>query len=532
MVPYPKNIVRIGFSGIYSWRPHVEHLYFLSSLVKSAGHEVFFLTCDGDLPSCYTRELRGRLSFRECLQCRLGGIRSFPVTNIASVGQMARGDHTSSPSSYEWAKSSASTLGRFESDEEYSGEAFRLLASRLEPAVSMGFSAAKEWIRHKRLDAICVFNGRMDVTRAIYEAAKALGVRVVSLERTWFGDGLQILPEENCLGLRAIDGLVAEWRDRPLTRVQALRSAELIATRFLRTKSTEWRAYNRSAQVVPWPIENARRKILLLPGSRNEVWGHADWTSGWVDSRAAYDAIMCQLGLEQRDVVLRCHPNWSENIGKQDGRRAEDFYSSWAGRVGVLSIPSASTVSTIGLIRQCDAIVVTNGSAALEAGILGKQVIGIGPSTYQEAGIRDRLYSFDDLSKLRLHATLGADELSQVKYQLAMRTLRFCYTASYRIPQYTDSVRAERATKVRFDERAVADRFLRLLRTGTLEADDPTCAMNDMEEKEVLDMIAAEKWSELALMVPQRDRSLSPLQRRWLYRAIDLAGAMLPAGDR
>ena len=56
--------------------------------------------------------------------------------------------------------------------------------------------------------------------------------------------------------------------------------------------------------------------------------------------------------------------------------------------------------------------------------------------------------------------------------------------------------------------------------------------MNDMEEKEVLDMIAAEKWSELALMVPQRDRSLSPLQRRWLYRAIDLAGAMLPAGDR
>jgi len=38
--------MRIGFVNLFSFRPHVEQLYYLSVLLKSAGHEVFFLTCD------------------------------------------------------------------------------------------------------------------------------------------------------------------------------------------------------------------------------------------------------------------------------------------------------------------------------------------------------------------------------------------------------------------------------------------------------------------------------------------------------
>src|SRR5438105_1989428 len=203
--------LRIGFATIYSWRPHVEHLYFLARLAESAGHQAFFLTCDADLPTCYTREMRDRPAWQECLQCRAGGIRSYTATRVSSLGDCAERDHA--PARPEWSHSSASTLGRFESDADFASPEFEAIAARLRPAVQISYQAARAWIREQRLDAVCVFNGRMDTTRAIFEAAKSLGVRVVSLERTWFSDGLQLYPDETCLGLQSVHRLIESWRD-------------------------------------------------------------------------------------------------------------------------------------------------------------------------------------------------------------------------------------------------------------------------------------------------------------------------------
>src|SRR3569832_2269919 len=114
--------MRIGFASIYSWRPHVEHLRFLAGLVQGAGHQAYFLTCDGDLPDCYARELRGRPAWRECLDCRLGGIRSYATQRGSSIGQLARGAAPGPAAPAEWAASSASTLGRFESGQDFSSD--------------------------------------------------------------------------------------------------------------------------------------------------------------------------------------------------------------------------------------------------------------------------------------------------------------------------------------------------------------------------------------------------------------------------
>lgn len=158
--------MRIGFAAIYSWRPHVEHLYFLAQLAGKAGHDSYFLTCDGDLGACYTREMRDRPKWRECLECRLGGIRSYTTSNVTAIGRLQAEAGTSSASP-EWAFSSASTLGRFESDADYSTPEFSALVERMLPSVQLSFSAAREWISRNKLDAVCVFNGRMDATRAI-----------------------------------------------------------------------------------------------------------------------------------------------------------------------------------------------------------------------------------------------------------------------------------------------------------------------------------------------------------------------------
>lgn len=522
--------LRIGLATIYAWRPHVEHAYFLAKLAKKAGHEIFFLACDGDLSACYTHEMRDRPAWQECLQCRAGGIRSYSQRNVVSIRDCVSRGTEQVPR--EWVHSSASTLGRFESDADYASSEFETIAARLYPAVQLGYETARAWILSQRLDAVCVFNGRMDITRAIYEAAKSLNVRVLSMERTWFGNGLQLYPEENCLGLRSVDRLITDWRDVPLTRQQATLAASYVAKRFLRQNQKEWRAYNLNARNTAWPIAGGKRRILLIPSSRNEVWGHPDWVSGWPDPLDAYDALIDHLNLTPSDLLLRCHPNWSEKIGRAGGEHSERLYTTWAEKRGIHCIASADNISTLGLIEQCDAIVVANGSAALEAGILGKQVIGTASSFYQQAGFRDSACTPEQLFELKLHADLKETERKCLREEIPRLTLRFVYTMVQRVSQYTQFVRAETTTKFKYDMSADPQRFIDLLRSGELRADDETYATGPQEESEVLAQIAAKDWQGLIDAIEPDTRNYAPLKRRLLFQPIDMIRDWMPLGDR
>ena len=525
--------MRIGFTSVYAWRPHVEHLMFLAGLVRQAGHEAVFLACDADLPACYTRELRDvRPDWMECLFCRMGGVRSFTGSGVSSIG--ALDDVQARPPldrALDWASSSASTLGRFESTEDYRSAEFATLRDRLAPSVQRAYSAARQWIARERLDAVCVFNGRMDATRAIFEAARDSGVRAISLERSWFGDGLQLLPDENCLGLRSVHSLVDEWSARPLTRAQALHAAGRVAARLTRTNTTEWRAYNTQAARASWPVEGGKRRILLLPGSLNEIWGDPGWQSAWADPTEAYDAIMAHLRLSAQDLVLRCHPNWGERIGKNDGRLPERHYTQWARSRGIHVIASTDTTSTMDLIAQCDAIVVASGSAALEAAAMGRQVIATAPSIYQEAGFRTDVSEPGRVPELVLQVDLPAAAQAAAQRRLRRLALRFCYAMSRRLPQYAQEVRALSASSYRYAPGANPHRFIDLLRTGRLQPDNDNFAQDEAQEDAVLAVMEQGAWATL-VAPPIAPHSESRVKRRWLLRPIDYIRDRMPVGDR
>lgn len=525
--------MRVGFTNLYSWRPHVEHAHFLTALAQEGGHAVSFLTCDADLESCYIKSLRPeRSDFMHCARCRAGGVRSYVGKGVHSIGALADDTIAVPHGASEWSRSSASTLGRFESDEDFASTEFQDLVDRLDGPTRRTYTAALRWIERERLDAICLFNGRMDVTRGVLEAARSAGIPFVSHERTWFGDGLQLLPGENCLGLHSVDRFMREWRERPLERSQALRAASHVASRFLRLNGKEWRAYNLAARTSEWPHSAAQHRILLVPGSRNEVFGHPDWISKWPEHTAAFDALIAQLGLAPSDLVLRCHPNWGERIGSQDGRKAEHYFASWAQGRGIHCIASTDPTSTLGLIEKSDAIVVCGGSAALEAGILGKQVIAVAPSVYQQAGFQTDADTPQAMQGLVLHATLDATTRARHAAHIARQTLRFAYTMVHRIPQFVDQVRC--ITTTRYEYRSGADpaRFTELLRSGVLQPDDATFSADCRAENEVLSMIADREWPallDLAPVLPQAP--LRPVHRRWLLRPIDRIREALPRGD-
>ncbi len=533
-----EGAIRIGFATIYAWRPHVEHTWYLAHLARQAGHEVRFLTCDGDLPTCYSQLLHERGQWRACLQCRMGGIRSYAAEGVTSIGQSTPGKSSPSESALTrlWAQSSASTLGRFESKEDYAGSAFNALVTRIEPAVRQAYEAAREWMIREKIDAVCLFNGRIDVTRAIFEAARSLGLPVVSHERTWFGDGIQLYPGEHCLGLQSVWKMVSDWREKPLTQSQAMRAASLVAKRFLRTNVTEWRAYNINAVETPWPVAQARRRFLILPGSTNEIWGHADWKSQWPTQLDAYDAVIERLGLEPSDLVLRCHPNWSEKIGKQDGRLPEAYYSDWARERGIHCIAASDRTSTMHLIEQCDATIVANGSAGLEAGVLGKTVITTAPSIYHLAGFTVNVHSPAALNALehikeQLSQTEGRLPLSD---EVVRHALRFAYAMVWRVPQFVNHVRALQTTEFDYFEGANSSRFTRLFTCQVLEPDDTTFDTSGLGgEDEVLSIIDARRWEKLVNppVLAEHCAKIS-IQRRGAYAWVDPLRRMVKLGDR
>lgn len=524
--------LRIGFASVYAWRPHVEHLMFLANLVRDAGHHAVFLACDSDLPACYTRELRDvRPDWMECLLCRAGGVRSYAATGVSSIGDLAQGKHAIREElARDWSSSSASTLGRFESAADYESGTFIAQRARLMPSVAKAYDAAREWIARERLDAICVFNGRMDATRAIFEAARDAGIRAITLERSWSGDGIQLLPDENCLGLKSVHAMVGEWSSKPLTGEQARAAAARIAARMTATNTTEWRAYNQQARSSDWPVAGAGRRVLLLPGSMNEIWGHPDWRSEWAEPTAAYDALMARLGLRPEELVLRCHPNWAEKIGRNDGRMAERYYAGWARRRGVLAIPSADRTSTMGLIAQCDAVVIAGSSAGLEAAAMGKPVISTAEAPYRDAGFRIDATTAAALDAIAIDPSMkiAGDE----QQRLRRMGLRYSYTTTHRLPQYVNHIRALSSFAYRYEAGADPQRFIDLVRTGKLQPDDGRFAPDTRDEDGVVDAMAAGEWQALRVAPGGSSVPAGRVRRRWMFQPLDFVRERLPVGDR
>lgn len=527
--------MRIGFASIYAWRPHVEHMHYLSLLAQQAGHEVRFLACDGDLPSCYSRQLRPRnVAAWECLKCRAGSTRSFVARSVSGIGMLAPPPSDAvDPRFTAWAHSSANTLWRFETPAEFDSDNATRTASELAPAVARAYEGARRWIEREVLDGVYLFNGRMDVTRGVLEAARDNGVPFVSVERTWFGDGIALLPGENCLGLRSIDRMVSRYSEVPLLEAQAARIARHVASRFLRVNTTEWRAYNQQATRTPWPGAGRGPRVLILPSSRNEFHGHPDWGNGWREPTQALDAVLDHLDLASGDCVLRCHPNWGERIGHATGERPERYYTEWARARGVKLIASGDRTSTLGLIEEADAVVVNGSSAGLEAGVLGKQVISTGPSWYQAAGYISRAHARDELSSLVLTATHDEAARTASADYTARRALRFGYTMIARAPQFVNQVRATNALDYDYATGADASRIARLLETQQLDADDGDCGSSPVAENSLLERIRLRRWSD---MLPARRLAPSgaplALSRRAAFRAIDRLRRVRPSGDR
>jgi hypothetical protein len=515
--------MRIGIVDPFAYRPHVGHMVFLVRQLERLKHQIYYLHCEGGLSACNPKVNKHGIGKQiECIKCRIGGITSYLDVRPARLDLPVRVDQKAAELGSAMAYSTVATALQVEHVSEAGALDFLTLQRSLSVSVATAFLNARKWIRENNLDCVFVFNGRFDLTRATIEACISESVRFVSVERSWFGLGLQLLPNESCLGIANFHEFSQRWADKPLTREQALKASQLIKRRLTRTSVGEWRQFNVGSTAK---YQETSIKYLFLPSSQHEWLGLPARASGWHHPTEGIEYFFGKLGLDMKDLVVRGHPAWAMKIKRYGHNRANGFYSEWCRRVGAAYIDSKETFDTHGLIRLSDVVMVNGSSASMEAAWRGRRLISFVPSAFTAGGFTLNLFGRQDVDALDQAVAQSLADPSTRLIDAAAQcrlALRFIYCVNYRLMQFVASVKSTSPYSFLVADPPDLSGLESLVTKGILKEEDDRYALNDSEEQQVVDSILFEPDKPTSLdPAPVMARDWAPVSRRPAYRWID-----------
>ena len=480
------------------------------------GHDVYWLECNSAVDICVAKLGKSPIQKKvACLKCGVGGLRGYlyespdPLTRY-----MASSEFASAQPGYSAISTVASHFGMSEEIGTEDPE-FQKMAADVQKSIDLAQAAAEQWIKHRKLDAVFCFNGRIDLTHAVLKAAASCGVPFVSVERSWHGQGIQLTLDGTPLTLRGFHDLVSGWREKPLTKAQLWKAFGLIADRFQKKAVGEFRQYNTdqrpglvgTSRIIEW---------LYLPSSIFERVGHTDWKVGWKDDLHAIEQLIARGVVNPAKLVVRGHPQWTTFSPESDKR-----YKEWSSRAGAQYITSGSVLDTRELIWSSRAVLVYGSSAAFEAGLLGKPILNLSPTFYFEGGFLENVVGPDQISSfIDRGFTMSPEEIVR-------KCLRTIYTINFRYMQLTEQIQADDAYEYRFKGLEKVHYFEDLISKRKIEPDNSTMATDTSQEDDFLATYMPDMYSNIGsevfytrVSVSEKEKGYQ-LHRKSLYKFVD-----------
>lgn len=376
---------KIGLAQFYPWRPHAAQRDYLARAACDFGLSVSELICDGSFVKCYDKQYQtiGFGSIDHCLKCRLGRSRVSHISEYFSLDWSTRDLPVAGEGLAMLSNQAALVRAETVSDMVGLGQNEGVLQ-----AYRVGYHSAIRWIESSAIDLIVLFNGRIDLLKGVMDAAKYMGIEFASYERSWFGNGIMMIPGDNCLGLKLMHDMCRTTSRLELTSEEEASAVSVIERRVHRSGSNEWRDFQTTG--AQWRSDvigelGARPEVLVLPSSTYEVLGHPDWVTGWPDNFEALDVLQSRLGVDWAKWVIRGHPIWAQKVGKATGEIVASRYREFCRKRGARYIEADSTLHTAALIDASDLVILNGGSAVIEAIWKKKPVISLSESVYRFA---------------------------------------------------------------------------------------------------------------------------------------------------
>jgi len=420
--------MKIGFACLYPFRPHVKQMVYLVSQAKAAGHEVFFLELGSGFENCYSKiDENFFIKKIASLKIKFGGLNGFLTENRDILSTFVKNDKNTNSSKFLYsARSTVASKYGISSLEGLNSESMLRSIDKNLVTIQDAYSGALEWLNIRNFDLVIGFNGRIDVTNAVMQACLQTKTPYASLERSWTGDGVQLVKNGTPLSLTAINEVVDNWSTKPLKNYQIIQAFSFLANRFSKESYGEYKQWNLDQE---FGLLNKNYKWLYTPSSIFERVGHPDWAVQWRDDMEAVEFLLQSRSIHASQLIVRGHPQWTAYSPNSD-----QVYSNWCKNIGAEYIPSKSKINTQELIMRSENIISFGSTSAFEAGIAGKNIFNLSPTFYEKGGFTTNVLSKKD--------EFDPTENRLSNKEISRLCLRSLYSINYRYMKLTEEIKA------------------------------------------------------------------------------------------
>jgi hypothetical protein len=405
-------------------------MVYLASQAKVAGHEVFFLELGSGFENCQPK-LDENLLIKTIasLKIKFGGLSGFLSGNRDTLSTFVKSDRNRNTDPSQFLYSARSTVASkygVSSLDGLNSESMLRSIDKNVVTIQDAYEGALEWLNLRDFDLVIGFNGRIDVTNGVMQACQQVKTPFISLERSWTGDGVQLVKNGTPLSITTINDVVGKWSTKPLKGYQIIQAFSFLANRFSRESYGEYNQWNLNQELG---LLDRHYKWLYTPSSIFERIGHPDWAVPWRDDMEAVEFLLKSRSIDGSQLVVRGHPQWEAYSPSSD-----KVYSDWCKSIGAEYIQSNSKINTQELILRSENIISFGSTSAFEAGIAGKNIFNLSPTFYQKGGFIINVLSKKD--------GYNRTETKLSKKEVARLCLRSLYSINYRYMKLTEEIKA------------------------------------------------------------------------------------------
>ena len=386
---------------------HFETELELAEKYLKQGHNVTFLVCNGELPSCDPNPYH---KYRICAECKSrlsSGFKWIGKDNIkvenfyrltSEQKQIIEELNSIEITSWEFLKqifidgsdigmaAFGSVVCNLRDPEPDLQTHIDLVKNNLIAATIVHYSL-KNRLGEDRPDRLIIFNGRMSSLRPALRLAQSLHIEVYVHERS--GDLNRYYLVKNVYP-HDIDFIKQEieltYENSPLSETEKLEVASQWFEERINNHPQAWFSFteNQTRGLLPKSFDLQKTNIAVFNSSEDEMVSIEGWQNPLYKNQndAIYKILNEFKDMSSIRFFLRIHPNLS-NVNNSQTRFLEGDFSEFK---NLEIIPAESPVSTYTLIDKCDLIITFGSTVGIEAVYHNKPSILLGRAIYEDLG--------------------------------------------------------------------------------------------------------------------------------------------------
>lgn len=422
------------YSHVPLWSVHhAETIEIVNSLVHS-GHEVFLLSCLGDLASCPANPTKDKFVCNLCSQQTTYSKSNLLPLNVnhlilnlseeCDIQEMPTNFEGFRDFEYEGVPIGKMVLSQLvdELQDIYVEESILQKRGKREilSAVQL-YKKTLSIIRESDIDEVYVWNGRRGCDGPVLYAGISEGKRVFSHISGSTPEKYAIFPEGGIHSTRIRMQLIEDYYEKNTVGELKNKYFKDGSDFFYRQRYTgqtdlaaQWFGGNFETTNVDY-FHTDRKKLVIFTSSYWE-WIAASGVEVPNDFRDPYNLLNTLIHdsniLEDYEIIIRWHPNLV-NAGKHERRRMKEILSS---DHDVLQFEPESNVDSYQLLLQADLVLTFGSTLGIEATYYGKTSVVAGPCGYMGLNSVYEPKDFRELKNLLRQNLTPKPILNAIKY--------------------------------------------------------------------------------------------------------------------